>query len=113
MPPRAGSCPGSCRCRGPRIGHTRDACSPPTRLYAPGSGRDLLPADQVLPAALAVAAEIAAASPVSVSFTKALLWRASTAESPLLALGLDSAALRELGARPDCAEGVQAFLDRR
>ena len=42
-----------------------------------------------------------------------LLWRASTADSPLLALDLDSAALRELGARPDCAEGVQAFLDRR
>ena len=78
-----------------------------------GLVRELLPADEVLPTALAVAAEIAAASPVSVAFTKALLWRASMAETPLLALDLDSAALRELGTRPDCAEGVQAFLDRR
>jgi enoyl-CoA hydratase/carnithine racemase len=78
-----------------------------------GLVRELRPATEVLPAARAIATEIAAASPVSVSFTKALLWRASTADSPLLALDLDSAALRELGARPDCAEGVQAFLDRR
>ena len=78
-----------------------------------GLVRELHPAEAVLPAAYAVAAEIAAASPVSVSFTKALLWRASMAPSPLLALDLDSAALRELGTRPDCAEGVQAFLERR
>ncbi len=78
-----------------------------------GLVRELHPAEAVLPAAYAIAAEIAAASPVSVSFTKALLWRASTAPSPLLALDLDSAALRELGTRPDCAEGVQAFLERR
>ncbi|MEO5839840.1 MAG: enoyl-CoA hydratase-related protein [Acidimicrobiales bacterium] len=78
-----------------------------------GLVRELQPADAVLPAAHAIAAEIAAASPVSVSFTKALLWRASTAQSPHLALDLDSAALRELGTRPDCAEGVQAFLERR
>jgi enoyl-CoA hydratase/carnithine racemase len=78
-----------------------------------GLVRELHPADAVLPAAHAIAAEIAAASPVSVSFTKALLWRASTAASPHLALDLDSAALRELGTRPDCAEGVQAFLERR
>jgi len=78
-----------------------------------GLVRERQPADSVLPTALSIAAEIAAASPVSVSFTKALLWRASTAETPLLALDLDSAALRELGTRPDCAEGVQAFLDRR
>jgi enoyl-CoA hydratase/carnithine racemase len=78
-----------------------------------GLVRELHPADAVLPAAHALAAEIAAASPVSVSFTKALLWRASTAPSPRLALDLDSAALRELGTRPDCAEGVQAFLERR
>ena len=78
-----------------------------------GLVRELHPAEAVLPAAYAIAAEIAAASPVSVSFTKALLWRASMAPSPLLALDLDSAALRELGTRPDCAEGVQAFLERR
>ena len=46
-----------------------------------GLVRELHPADAVLPAARAIAAEIAAASPVSVSFTKALLWRASTADS--------------------------------
>ena len=78
-----------------------------------GLVRELHPAEAVLPAAHAIAAEIAAASPVSVSFTKALLWRASTAQSPMLTLDLDSAALRELGTRPDCAEGVQAFLERR
>lgn len=85
----------------------------PDEALRAGLVRSLCPPDQVLPVALGIAREIAEASPVAVAFTKALLWRASTARTPHEALDVDSAALRELGTRPDCAEGVTAFLERR
>lgn len=85
----------------------------PAEAQRAGLVRDVLPATEVLDAALAIAGEIAAASPVSVAFTKALLWRVSAEPTPHRTLDLDSAALRELGAKPDCAEGVRAFLERR
>jgi enoyl-CoA hydratase/carnithine racemase len=89
------------------------------RLFTPaealraGLVRDVLPAEDVLPAAQGLAAEIAEANPVSVSFAKALLWRAGAAPTPHEAARLDTAALAELGHRPDAAEGVRAFLERR
>jgi enoyl-CoA hydratase/carnithine racemase len=78
-----------------------------------GLVRSVHPPDEVAEVARELAREIAAASPVAVSFTKALLWRASTETTPAPVLDLDSAALRELGSRPDAAEGVAAFLARR
>jgi enoyl-CoA hydratase/carnithine racemase len=89
------------------------------RLFTPdeaqraGLVRDVLPAAEVLPAAQALAAEIAEANPVSVSLAKALLWRAGMEPTPHHAAALDTAALAELGHRPDAAEGVRSFLEKR
>lgn len=72
-----------------------------------------LPAAQVLPAALALARDIAEnTAPLSVAITKRLLW-----ESPALdwrEVGRRETALHHhlLGA-PDAIEGVRAFLERR
>lgn len=78
-----------------------------------GLVQQTLPADEVLPVALALAAEIAASNPVSVAMNKALLWRGSALETPHAVHRIDTAALAELGHRPDAAEGVQAFFEQR
>jgi enoyl-CoA hydratase/carnithine racemase len=78
-----------------------------------GLVRDALPAADVLPAARRIAEEIAEANPVSVSLTKALLWRGATCPTPWDVHRIDTAALAELGHRPDAAEGVRAFFEKR
>ena len=89
------------------------------RLFTPGEAlqaglvRSLHPAAQVLPAAQALAAQIASANPASVSMSKALLWRMSPDATPYETARIDSEALAELGMRPDAAEGVLAFLEKR
>ncbi|GAC1593173.1 MAG: crotonase/enoyl-CoA hydratase family protein [Acidimicrobiales bacterium] len=78
-----------------------------------GLASKALPAAEVLPAAQAMAANIAAnAAPVSVAVTKRLLWESMTlerAESERRELAL----LAWLGQQPDSGEGVRAFLDKR
>jgi len=72
----------------------------------------VLPAADVLPAALAWAGELAArTSPVAVARTRALLRAApATAEEASVS---ESAAIVQLVAGSDCPEGVAAFLQRR
>lgn len=71
------------------------------------------PAD-LLPAAYALAAEIAQhTSAVSVALARQLLWRMLGAASPVDAHVRDSIAMHEAGASPDAYEGVRAFLDKR
>jgi enoyl-CoA hydratase/carnithine racemase len=70
--------------------------------------------EALLPAALAIAREIADHSaPVAVALTRQLLWRFSAEPLPDDLLALDSALNRTLGAGPDVKEGVAAFLDKR
>ena len=72
-----------------------------------------LPADEVLPAALELAREIAReASPAALALSKELLW-ASAAMSPGEVFAAEAARVRWLGAGPDAAEGVRSFLERR
>jgi len=68
--------------------------------------------DDVLPAALAFARELAAnASQTSVAWTKALLWRgADSVEGQHI---LDSRGISDLAGRADAAEGALAFKERR
>jgi enoyl-CoA hydratase/carnithine racemase len=74
----------------------------------------VLPADQVLPAALALAREIADnTSAVSVALARQLMWRMLGAASPLEAHRLDSKAIFYMGRSPDAYEGVSAFLEKR
>jgi enoyl-CoA hydratase/carnithine racemase len=72
-----------------------------------------LPADQVLPAAVERARDIAVnAAPVSVAITKRLLWEGLTAS-------VDAMREREeplfnwVGSQPDALEGVVSFLEKR
>ncbi len=81
---------------------------------AGGLVRSLHPADEVLGAAKALAAEIAAnAAPVSAVMSRALLWRMLGEDHPMAAHRIDSRAIDELGRQPDAREGVMAFLEKR
>ncbi len=72
----------------------------------------VLPAGDVLPAALAWAGELVArTSPAAVARTRALLHAAPP--TPVAASVAESAAIVELAAGPDCPEGISAFLQRR
>jgi enoyl-CoA hydratase/carnithine racemase len=79
-----------------------------------GLVRGLHPPDELLPAAYALAAEIAEnTAPVSVAITRQLMWRMLGADHPMRAHRLDSRAVDSRGASADAAEGVTAFLDKR
>jgi enoyl-CoA hydratase/carnithine racemase len=72
------------------------------------------PADRLLPAAYELAEEIAAnTSAVAVAAVRRLMWSGLGAPSPWDAHRVDSRLMRVLGAAPDVAEGVTAFLEKR
>jgi enoyl-CoA hydratase/carnithine racemase len=72
------------------------------------------PADELLPAAYALAREIADnTSAVAVASSRQLMWRMLGADSPWEAHRLDSKGIYVLGKAPDVAEGVSAFLEKR
>ena len=86
---------------------------PASEIAAAGLA-ELAPADEVLPRAQALAAEIATHSaPVSVAATRHLLWRGLTFDHPMQSHRADSRAIQELGKRPDAREGVMSFLEKR
>jgi len=70
--------------------------------------------DDLLPAARAIAAEIAEnTSPVSVALTRQMLWRMLGAEHPMEAHRVDSRGIAERGRSADSREGVLSFLQKR
>ena len=74
----------------------------------------VVPDDQLLPAAYALAREIVAnTSGLAVGAARQLLWSMLGAPSPWDAHRADSRAVVELGAGPDSAEGVASFLEKR
>jgi enoyl-CoA hydratase/carnithine racemase len=74
----------------------------------------VLPDAGLLPAARALAAEIAEnTSAVSVALSRQLLWSMLGAGTPWEAHRLDSRAIFRLGQGPDAAEGVTSFLEKR
>ena len=76
-----------------------------SRVYGP---------DELLPAAYALAREIADnTSQVSVAAVRRLMWSGLSATSPWEAHTADSRLMRALGGAPDAAEGVTAFLEKR
>jgi enoyl-CoA hydratase/carnithine racemase len=81
---------------------------------AGGLVRSLHEPDDLLPAAYAVAGEIASStSAVSVTLTRALLWRMLGEPHPMAAHRADSALIDELGGGADTREGVMSFLEKR
>jgi enoyl-CoA hydratase/carnithine racemase len=76
-----------------------------SRLVAP---------DELLPAARALAREIADnTSAVSVTLSRQLLWRMLGADHPMEAHQLDSQCIYWMGRSADAYEGVAAFLEKR
>jgi enoyl-CoA hydratase/carnithine racemase len=68
----------------------------------------------LLPAAYALAAEIADnTAPISVAMNRQMLWHMLAAPHPMAAHIVDSRAMRARGGSPDAREGVAAFLDKR
>jgi enoyl-CoA hydratase/carnithine racemase len=70
--------------------------------------------DDLLPAAHAIAAEIAEnTSAVSVALTRQMLWRMLGADHPMEAHRVDSRGILERGRSADAREGVVSFLEKR
>ena len=70
--------------------------------------------DELLPAARAIAAEIAAdTAPVSIALTRRLMWRLLGAAHPMEAHRADSRGIVERGRSADAGEGVNSFLEKR
>ncbi|HLT15298.1 MAG TPA: enoyl-CoA hydratase-related protein [Acidimicrobiales bacterium] len=78
-----------------------------------GLVRSVHPDDQLLDVARELAAEIAAAAPLSVALTRQMLWRMLGAEHPMIAHRADSRAVHATGKLPDAMEGVMSFLEKR
>ncbi len=70
--------------------------------------------DDLLPAARAIAGEIAAhTAPVSVALSRQMLWRMLGASHPMEAHRVDSRGVLVRGRTADAAEGVTSFLEKR
>src|SRR5947199_1412578 len=76
--------------------------------------RSVHPPDELLPAARALADEIADnTAPVAVALSRHMLWCMLGADHPMEAHKLDSRAIWERGRTPDAREGVMSFLEKR
>jgi enoyl-CoA hydratase/carnithine racemase len=74
----------------------------------------VVPPDELLSAATALAREIADhTSAVSVTLTRALLWRMLGADHPMAAHEVDSRCIHYMGRSADALEGVTSFLQKR
>jgi enoyl-CoA hydratase/carnithine racemase len=81
---------------------------------AGGLVRSVHAPDDLLPAARALAMEIAEnTAPVSVAMTRQMLWRMAGEAGPWPAHRLDSAAVYARGRSGDAKEGVVSFLEKR
>ncbi|TAJ70039.1 MAG: enoyl-CoA hydratase [Phenylobacterium sp.] len=70
--------------------------------------------DDLLPAARAIAREIADnTAPVSVAITRQLIWRMAGASHPMEAHKADSRGIQARGRSADAREGVTSFLEKR
>lgn len=79
-----------------------------------GLVRSLHAPDELLPAARALALEIAQnTAPVSIALTRQMLWRMAGADHPMLAHRIDSRAIQARGRSADTREGVSSFFDKR
>jgi len=87
---------------------------PAQEAFDRGLVRSLHAPEELLPAARAIAREIADnASPVSVALTRQLIWRMVGAAHPMEAHRADSRGIQARGGSPDAREGVMSFLEKR
>jgi enoyl-CoA hydratase/carnithine racemase len=79
-----------------------------------GFVRSLHAPDELLPAARALAREIADnTAPVSIAVTRQLIWRMAGAAHPMEAHKADSRGIQARGKSGDAREGVSSFLEKR
>jgi len=87
---------------------------PAQEAFDKGLVRSLHEPDDLLPAARALAREIADnTAPVSVALTRQLIWRMAGAAHPMEAHRADSRGIQTRGRSPDAREGVTSFLEKR
>jgi len=87
---------------------------PAEEALAKGLLRSTHAPDDLLPAARALAREIADnTAPVSIALTRQMLWRMAGADQPMEAHRADSRAIQARGVSADTAEGVTSFLEKR
>ncbi len=81
---------------------------------AGGLVRSVHPQGELMDAAVGIAREIADnTSAVSVAMTRAMLWRLSPLEHPMMAHRIDSRAIYRLSRGGDAKEGIASFLEKR
>jgi enoyl-CoA hydratase/carnithine racemase len=74
----------------------------------------VVPSDELLPAARALAREIATkTAPVSVALIRQMMWRMLGADDPMEAHKVDSRGIYARGLSEDVREGVMSFLEKR
>ena len=74
----------------------------------------VVPPDELLPAARALAREIAGkTAPVSVALIRQMMWRMLGADDPMEAHKVDSRGIYARGRSEDVKEGVMSFLEKR
>jgi enoyl-CoA hydratase/carnithine racemase len=74
----------------------------------------VVPPDQLLPTARALAKEIAAkTAPVSLALIRQMMWRMLGADDPMEAHKVDSRGIYARGRSADVKEGVVSFLEKR
>jgi enoyl-CoA hydratase/carnithine racemase len=87
---------------------------PAQEAHDRGLVRSLHAPDDLLPAARALAREIAEnTSPVSIALTRQLVWRMAGAAHPMDAHRADSRGIQARGRSGDAREGVTSFLEKR
>lgn len=87
---------------------------PAQEAHDRGLVRSLHAPDDLLPAARALAREIADnTAPVSIALTRQLIWRMAGAAHPMEAHRADSRGIQARGKSGDAREGVTSFLEKR
>jgi enoyl-CoA hydratase/carnithine racemase len=87
---------------------------PADEAHAGGLVRSVHAGDELLPAAYAIAREIADnAAPVSVALSRQMLWRMLAAPTPYYAHVADSRAIHARGQSDDVREGIASFMEKR
>ncbi len=87
---------------------------PASEALAGGLVSRVVPADELLDAARATAAEIAEhTSAISVALSRQMMWKLLGAPHPMEAHRLDSKAIYALGRGADAREGIESFLEKR
>ena len=87
---------------------------PASEAKEKGLVRSLHAPEELLPAARALAREIADnTAPVSVAITRQMIWRMTGAAHPMDAHMADSRGIQQRGSQGDVREGVNSFLEKR